>query len=109
MRGKAYRRWKTLTKYASRIKERLYYMRVQYGETEVKLPNGKVYKRKLWRSPESWKEADEVGSAGYKSLKDTPTPYKDPWKKVDDKKHIKEIRDESRRIIDEELNNELKD
>lgn len=109
MRGKAYRRWKTLTKYVSRIKERLYFMKVQYGETEIKLPDGRTYKRKLWRSPESWKEADEMGSAGSKSLKDTPTPYKDPWKKVDNKKRIKDMRDESKRIIDEELNGNIKD
>ena len=107
MRGKAYRRWKTLAKYASRIKERLYYMKVQYGETEIKLPDGRTYKRKLWRSPESWKEVDEKGSTYSKWLKDTPTPYKDPWKKVDDKKRIKELRDESKRIIDEKINEEL--
>jgi hypothetical protein len=112
-RGKAYRRWKTFSKYVSRIKKRLYYMKVQYGEVDTTSTNGKVFKRKLWRSPESWKEVDEKGSTYSKSLKDTPTPYKDPWKKVDDKRRIKELRDESKRIIDErineELNNELKD
>ena len=57
------------------------------------------YKRKLWRSPKSWKEADKNS----KYLKDTPTPYKDPWKKYDDKKTIKSIREDSKKIIDEEL------
>jgi hypothetical protein len=107
-RGKAYRRWKTLTKYISRIKKRLYYMKVQYDEVEVIDKNGLVYKKKLWRSPESWKEADEIDSAGSKLLKDTPTPYTDPWKKTQDKKSIKELREDNRRIIDEELNELLK-
>lgn len=104
-RGKAYRRWKTFSKYVSRIKKRLYYMKVQYGEVDTISTNGKVFKRKLWRSPESWKEADETGSSGSKFLKDTPTPYTDLWKKMDDKKYIKELREEARRIINEELNN----
>ena len=103
-RGKAYRRWKTLTKYVSRIKKRLYYMKVQYNEIDAVTNDGVVYKKKLWRSPESWKEADKTDSAGSKLLKKTPTPYKDPWKKTYDKKNIKELRENNRRIIDEELN-----
>lgn len=70
--------------------------------------NGIKYKRKLWRNPESWKEADEKNIFSAKSLKDTPTPYTEPWKKENDKKTIKQIRQDSRRIIDDELNNEFK-
>ena len=101
-RGKAYRRWKTFSKYVSRIKERLYYMKVQYGEVEAVTTNGKIFKKKLWRSPESWKEAEEVCS---KQLKKTPTPYTEPWKKVYDRQNIKKIREDSKNIINEELNN----
>ena len=104
-RGKAYRRWKTFSKYVSRIKERLYYMKVQYGEVESTTTSGKMFKKKLWRSPESWKEVEEVGTAGSKLLKKTPTPYTEPWKKVYDKQNIKKIREDSKNIINEELNN----
>ena len=97
-RGKAYRRWKSLSKYINRLKKRLSWIRVEYGEVEMSHDNIK-YKRKLWRSPKSWKEADKNS----KYLKDTPTPYKDPWKKYDDKKTIKSIREDSKKIIDEEL------
>ena len=83
-------------------------MKVQYGEYETDF-NGIKYKRALWRTPESWKEADGKDSTGAKSLKDTPTPYKDPWKKSEDKKRIKEMREESRRIIDNELNDKDND
>ena len=106
-KGRADRRWKTFAKYVSRIKKRLHWMKVQYGEYETDF-NGVKHKRYLWRNPKDWKEADGIDSTGAKSLKDTPTPYKDPWKKVDDRKNIKELREESRRIIDNELNNILK-
>ena len=105
-RGKAYRRWKTLSKYITRIKERMYGMNIEYAEVEREF-NGIKYKRKYWRKPESWKEADENKIGGVKMLKDTPVPYKEPWKEVQDHKTIKDMREESRRIIDEELNNDL--
>ena len=104
-KGRADRRWRTFSKYVSRIKKRLYFMKIQYDEIDVTTPDGLKYKKKLWRKPESWKEADSENSAGSKLLKETPTPYKEPWKKVDDTRHIKDIREESRKIIDEELNN----
>ena len=107
-KGRAYRRWKTITKYVSRIKKRMYWMRVQYGEYEDDF-NGIKRKRVLWRRPESWKEADGVDSTGAKSLKDTPTPYSEPWKKRESHRRIKEIREESKRIIDNELNTEEND
>ena len=106
-RGKAYRRWKTLSKYISRIKERMYGMSIQYDEVERETYDGKKYMRKYWRTPESWKEVDENNAGGAKMLKDTPAKYKEPWKDVYDHKAIKDIREESRRIIDEELNNDL--
>jgi hypothetical protein len=106
-RGKAYRRWKTLSKYISRIKERMYGMNIQYAEVERETYDGKKYKRKYWRKPESWKEVDENNTGGAKMLKNTPVPYKEPWKEVQDHKTIKDMREESRRIIDEELNNDL--
>lgn len=105
-KGRAERRWKTFAKYVSRIKKRLYWMKVQYGEYEADF-NGVKYKRVLWRQPKDWKEADGVDSTGSKSLKDTPTPYKEPWKDVYDRQRIKDLRDESKRIIEDELNNNI--
>ena len=107
-KGRADRRWKAFNKYVSRIKKRLHWMKVQYYEYEADF-NGVKYKRVLWRQPKDWKEADGVDSTGSKSLKDTPTPYKEPWKDSYDHKRIKDIRNESKRIIDDQINNELRE
>lgn len=107
-RGRAYRRWKTFSKYVSRIKKRLYSMNVEYAEIDCEF-NGIKYKRKFWRKPESWKEVEEKSSGGTKYLKKTPVMFKEPWKPVYDRQAIKEIREESKRIIDDELNNNIKE
>lgn len=107
MRGKAYRRWKTFSKYVTRIKNRLSWMRVQYGETTYTDIDGKEHKRTLWRSPKDWKEADASDTTGAKTLKDTPTIDTWAWKDVEHRREIKSMRRDSKRIIDEELNNEI--
>ena len=106
MRGKAYRRWKTFSKYVTRIKNRLSWMRVQYGETIYTDINGNKHKKTLWRSPRDWKEADANNSTAAKTLKDTPTSDTWAWKNAEHRKEIKNMRRDSKRIIDEELNNE---
>lgn len=102
-RGKAYNIWKSKTKYISRLKKCVYYWLVQDGVKVTK--DGYIYKN--WRKPKSWKELDEKGGHS-KLLKKTVciTP-KLKWEKCDDKKRIKDIRQESKDIIDEELNNDL--
>jgi hypothetical protein len=109
MRDKAYRRWKTFSKYVTRIKKRLSWMRVQYGETTVAIGDGAKVKRALWRSPKDWKEADANKSTGAKTLKDTPTTDDWAWKDVEHKREIKKMRRESKDIINEELNELDKD
>ena len=80
----------------------MYYWKVTDDTEPTK--NGYFYIRK-WRRPESWKELDEKGGNA-KLLKNSASfTKKTKWEKIDDKNRIKEIRDESKRIIDDELNN----
>jgi hypothetical protein len=82
-------------------------MQIDYGEVEVEF-NGVKRMKKFWKHPKDWKEADANNdTTAAKSLKDTPTPYTEPWEKVQDKTTIKKMREDSRRIIDDELNNEI--
>ena len=104
-RGREYRRWKSFSKYVSRIKKRLHWMQVQYGEATYVSSSGKEWVRKLWRHPKDWKEADSNSSTAAKSLKKTPTPYKRWWDRLEARKVIKDLRSESKRIINDELNN----
>ena len=102
-RGRAYRRWKTLLKYVSRVKENMYYWKVTDDAESTK--KGYFYRRK-WRSPESWKELDEKGGH-IKLLKNSASvTKKTKWEKIDDRNRIKEIREESKRIINNEINSE---
>ena len=107
-RGRAYRRWKTFTKYVTRLKKRLSWMQIQYGEYETEF-NGLKYTKYLWRNPKNWEEADENNTASAKSLKDTPTPYSEYWEKYENHHNVKKMREESKRIIDNELNSEEND
>ena len=86
-------------------------MRIPYMEYETEF-NGIKYKRALWRSPKDWKEADANKSTGAKTLKDTPTTDDWPWEDVEHRREIKKMRQESKEIIEEklnELNNDLKE
>jgi hypothetical protein len=101
-KGRAYRRWRSLLKYISRLKKNMYYWKV----TDDSEPTKKGYSyMKKWRNPESWKELDEKGGHA-KLLKDTASfVKKTKWEKIDDRNRIKDLREESKRIIDNELNN----
>ena len=106
-RGKAYNIWKTKSKYISRLKKNMYYLLVADEEKVYYVKASKIVikYRKNWRRPRTWKELDEKGGQS-KLLKKTPVIYKkSKWEKVDDHARIKGLREESRKIIDEELNN----
>lgn len=101
-KGRAYRRWRSLLKYISRLKKNMYYWKVTDDSEPAK--KGYFYMKK-WRSPQSWKELDEKGGHA-KLLKNTVSfVKKTKWEKVDDRNRIKDLREESKRIIDNELNN----
>ena len=99
-RGKAYNIWKSKSKYISRLKKHMYYWLVV--DSEHRRKDGKLIKH--WRRPKNWKELDQKNSHS-KLLKKTTCIYKKhKWEKVYDHNRIKDLRDESRKIIDEELN-----
>ena len=83
-------------------------MRIPYMEYETEF-NGIKHKRVLWKSPKDWKEADANKSTGAKTLKDTPTTDDWSWKDVEHRREIKKMRQESKEIIEDELNNDLKE
>ena len=106
-RGKAYNIWKTKSKYISRLKKNMYNMLVADEEKAYYVKASKIIVKyyKNWRRPRTWKELDEKGGHS-KLLKKTPVIYKkSKWDKVDDRNRIKDLREESRKLIDEELNN----
>ena len=104
-RGKAYNIWKAKSKYISRLKKNMYYLLVADEEKVYSVKTGKIIKYKNWRRPHTWKELDEKGGHS-KLLKKTSVIWKkSKWEKVDDHNRIKDLREESRKIIDEELNN----
>lgn len=104
-RGKAYNIWKTKSKYISRLKKNMYYLLVADEEKVYSVKTGKIIKYKNWRRPRTWKELDEKGGHS-KLLKKTSVIWKKgKWEKADDHNRIKGLREESRKIIDEELNN----
>ena len=92
-RGKAFRRWKTFVKYVSKVKERM-----GWYVDDPNAPRGH-------RTPKSWKELDTDNSHEVKMLKKTSTRWSSKWEDCDDHKRIKEIRNENKKIIDNELNN----
>ena len=92
-RDKAFRRWKTFIKYVSKIKKRMGWYIV-----DPNVPRGH-------RNPKNWKELDNNNSRNVKMLKKTSTRWSSKWEDCDDHKRIKELREESRKIINKELNN----
>jgi hypothetical protein len=101
-KGRAYRRWRSLLKYISRLKKNMYYWKV----TDDSEPTKKGYSyMKKWRNPESWKELDEKGGHAKLLKKTASFVKKTKWEKIDDRNRIKDLREESKRIIDNELNN----
>jgi len=96
-RGKAYRRWKTFTKYISKVKERM-----GWYVDDPNAPRGH-------RHPKNWKEMDTDDAHEVKMLKKTSTRWSSKWEDYDDHIRIKKIREESRKIIDNNLKDLEKD
>ena len=96
-RGRAFRRWKTFTKYISKVKKRM-----GWFVDDQNAPRGH-------RHPNNWRELDTDEAHDVKMLKKTSTRWSSKWEDYDDKIRIKKIRQDSKNIIDEELNKEEKD
>ena len=92
-RGRAFRRWKTFTKYVSKLKERMGW----YVE-DPNAPRGH-------RHPKDWKELDVDDNNNYvKMLKKTSTKWSSKWEDADDKIRHKKLRRDGKNLIDDELN-----
>ena len=91
-RNRAYRRWKTFTKYISRMKERMWW----YIE-DPDAPRG-------MRHPKNWKELDkDENNAEVKMLRKTTTRWTSKWSRAEAHLRIKKLREDDRNVIDEEL------
>lgn len=93
-RGRAYRRWKTFTKYVEKLKERM-----GWYVDDPNAPRGH-------RHPKDWKELDSTEDNYVKILKKTSTKWSSKWEDMDDHIRIKKLRREDKTLIDEELNGE---
>lgn len=90
IRGKAYRRWKTVIKYISRLKKRYYYWNIK----DKNAPKG-------CRKAKTWKEIYNVKEA--KLYKKTVTKYSSKWDFWNKHLKIKASRKEGKKIINNEL------
>lgn len=90
-RGRAYRRWKTFTKYISKVKERM-----SWYVDDPNAPSGH-------RHPKNWKELNTDDFHEVKMLKKTTTRWSSKWEDEEDHTRIKKMRGEGRDIIDNEL------
>ncbi len=95
-RGRAYRRWKTFTKYVEKLKERM-----GWYVDDPKAPRGH-------RHPKDWKELDSTEDNYVKILKKTSTKWSSKWEDADDHTRIKKLRREGKDLIDDELKGEEK-
>lgn len=93
-RGRAFRRWKTHTKYVAKVKERM-----GWYVDDPNAPTGH-------RHPKSWKEMDTDDAHYVKMLKKTSTRWSSKWEDYDDKRRIKKIRQDDRNIIEDGMNND---
>ncbi len=90
-RGRAFRRWKTFTKYVSKIKDRM-----GWYVDDPNAPRGH-------RHPKDWKELDSTEDNYVKILKKTSTKWSSKWEDADDHTRIKKLRREGKDLIDDEL------
>ena len=90
-RGRAYRRWKTFTKYISKVKERMGWY--------VEDPNAPRGRRKA----KNWRELDTDDAHYVKGLKKTTTRWSSKWKDYEGHIRIKKLRQEGKNEIDEKL------
>ena len=96
-RGRAYRRWKTFTKYVEKLKERM-----GWYVDDPNAPRGH-------RHPNNWKELDVDENNNYvKMLKKTSTKWSSKWEDSDDHIRIKKMRRDNKNLIDDELKGEEK-
>lgn len=95
-RGRAYRRWKTFTKYVEKLKERM-----GWYVDDPNAPRGH-------RHPKDWKELDSTEDNYVKILKKTSTKWSSKWEDADDHTRIKKLRREGKDLIDDELKGEEK-
>lgn len=90
-RGRAYRRWKTFTKYVEKLKERM-----GWYVDDPNAPRGH-------RHPKDWRELDSTEDNYVKILKKTSTKWSSKWEDADDHTRIKKLRREGKDLIDDEL------
>lgn len=90
-RNRAYRRWKTFTKYVEKLKERM-----GWYVDDPNAPRGH-------RHPKDWKELDSTEDNYVKMLKKTSTKWSSKWEDADDHTRIKKLRKEGKNLIDDEL------
>lgn len=95
-RDKAYRIWKDAMKYISKLKENYYYWIIK----DSSAPKG-------YRKAKNWKEIDNDNSEA-KLYKKTMVRLSSKWGKYEDHIRIKKLREESRKMIDDELKEERK-
>ena len=95
-RGRAYRRWKTFTKYVEKLKERM-----GWYVDDPNAPRGH-------RHPKDWKELDSTEDNYVKILNKTSTKWSSKWEDADDHTRIKKLRREGKDLIDDELKGEEK-
>ena len=91
-RGRAYRRWKTFTKYVSKVKDRMWW----YVD-DPNAPSGHRY-------PKNWKELNTDDYHEVKMLKKTTTRWSSKWEDAEDHTRIKKIRQDDRNVIEDGMN-----
>jgi hypothetical protein len=91
-RGRAYRRWKTHTKYVAKVKERM-----GWYVDDPNAPRGH-------RHPKTWKELDTDDAHEVKQLKKTSTKWSSKWEDVEDHRRIKKIRQDDKNVIEDGMN-----
>ena len=91
-RGRAFRRWKTFTKYVSKLNERM-----GWHVADPNAPRGS-------RHPKNWQEMDRDDFHEAKMLKKTATRWSSKWEDADDKRRIKKMRKDDKNAIEDGLN-----
>lgn len=91
-RGRAYRRWKTFTKYVSKVKDRM-----GWYVDDPNAPSGH-------RHPKNWKELDSTEDNYIKMLRKTTTRWSSKWEDVEGHTRIKKIRQDDRNVIEDGMN-----
>lgn len=92
-RGRAFRRWKTFTKYVSKIKDRM-----GWYVDDPNAPRG-------YRHPKNWKELDSTEDNYVKMLRKTTTRWSSKWEDVEDHTRIKKIRQDDKNVIEDGMKN----